>query len=578
MPEKRLVIPAIDLFAGPGGLSEGFSRCNSNGIRFDIRLSIEKDVAACETLALRSFTRQFNGRKLPQAYYDYVRGNREAFSAIYSLPEWNEAERHIRQWTLGEGDPAQPGYVAPEILHETIHGAVGGASHWVLLGGPPCQAYSIVGRSRMTGVGSTARQLPNSILNDLKARRHVDFLTDHRHTLYREYLRVVAVHQPPFFVMENVKGILSAKLPKRTKAGPERMFDQIRQDLSDPWKALAEDPDHDALRTLRARFGQKERRYVLRPFVKPNQVDVLNDVRNSDFLIQAEKFGIPQRRHRVIVLGVRSDLAAKLSFEGLRPSDLVVPLESVLRDMPPIRSALSRQRATKKKYGEDSAIAWCRALSEEVQAAAPDVADHDIKKGILGIGCRDATPLSTGRGFVPSTDILNGAPPELRNWMIDPRLDGVLQHRSRGHMASDLARYLYLSVAAANSLQGSPKLDQWPKALLPKHANVRHARGHTDVDGFLDRFRVQTWHQPSSTITSHLHKDGHYFIHPDPEQCRSLTVREAARLQTFPENYYFEGSQTEQFIQVGNAVPPYLGQKLAQYVAMLMNQIKVLKN
>src|SRR5271166_5687601 len=184
------MIPVIDLFAGPGGLGEGFSgyRNAAGDPVFRIVLSIEKDADAHKTLQLRSFYRQFQKDDRPQEYYDCLRGKLTIQDLYRRFPkEAADAEREAWQAELGSKR------FPPELVHQRINHALRAETNWVLIGGPPCQAYSLAGRSRM---------IP-------KDREKYE--KDHRHFLYREYLRIIAVQKPPVFVMENVKGILSSK-------------------------------------------------------------------------------------------------------------------------------------------------------------------------------------------------------------------------------------------------------------------------------------------------------------------------------------------------------------------------------
>jgi DNA (cytosine-5)-methyltransferase 1 len=178
-----------------------------------------------------------------------------------------------------------------------------------------------------------------------------------------------------------------------------------------------------------------------------------------------------------------------------------------------------------------------------------------------------ASLVDAGSAFIAGSNPLGGVPHALAEWLAAPGLGGVIQHESRTHMASDLARYLF-AASYAQEFGTSPKLDIYPEVLLPAHGNA--VQGSDDPIPFPDRFRVQCATAPGTTVVSHISKDGHYYIHPDPSQCRSLTVREAARLQTFPEDYFFEGNRTQQYVQVGNAVPPLLASKIARIVHELL--------
>ena len=548
-----LKIPFIDIFAGPGGLSEGFSRYASfeNGsVRFEGRLAIEKDHIAIETLRLRSFFRQFKAGQVPASYYRVISGEAD-ISTLHGFPEWKLACEHVWHTELGE--------IANSELHQRISKRLGGAAHWILLGGPPCQAYSLMGRARMTGIG-TAGKVEDADVESLRDEKRTKFEADSRHILYREYLRIVAVHQPTIFVMENVKGILSAKMPASAKLKHQRVFDQIRADLSDPWTALEDDSAFEELTQLRE---SHEHKYHLHSFVvEGNAKGAISD---GDFLIRSENYGVPQKRHRVIILGVRDDVTVKPKVLPLREEATV---RSAIFDLPRLRSGVSKDDIDQDHWRK---VVCKTALEMSDGGEALDLkAIHDFAAAVAEMKLDRGVPFR--QSAAPETgDDESG---ELARWQRDEDLGGVIQHESRSHMASDLVRYFYASTIAEKT-NSSPKLEDWPVALLPNHKNVSIdiATGKPVADGFNDRFKVQVWGTPSSTVTSHIAKDGHFFIHPDPMQCRSLTVREAARLQTFPDNYYFCGNRTQQYHQIGNAVPPFLAVQLAGVVADIISEV-----
>ena len=507
----------IDLFSGPGGLGEGFAALDG-GSAFEIAVSAEMEKSAHSTLTLRAFFRlakKTGDKKAINAYYAFCNSASVNHPSTEVPLLWKIAQQEARQIQLGDA-------LGDQLLDSILKDKKLGGDDTILIGGPPCQAYSRIGRVKNNSK-------PGYVPED-----------DIRHTLYLEYLKVLAKTLPAVFVMENVVGILSSTLKGR------RVFHDILLDLCDP---------------VRAANGKNGPTYVIHSLtsdtryekgMNPDEIDA------RDFVIKSENYGIPQKRHRVILLGVREDINA--SAELLRPSHSMTVRDAIGR-LPALRSQISPLR-------DDSASDWHRTVTESCHRFAKDARAknlNQIASRLMEISRNLNPSLGSGAdrvqfsGQTISPDVSS----HYLKWVVDQKLEVCLNHQAKSHMSSDLGRYLYASVfSEINRFGPRGYKDFTLPGLAPDHANW-------ESGDFLDRFKVQLFDGPSSTMTCHISKDGHSIIHPDPLQCRALTVREAARLQTFPDNYFFQGTRTEQYHQVGNAVPPLLARQIAKIVFKL---------
>lgn len=491
----------IDLFAGPGGLGEGFASY-SNHKRFKIRCSVEMDPYACQTLRGRKallLANEHGDQKFHDRYFQrLLNGRQQPIEDELDGSLWNSATNMVIAAEMGTPE----GNARVDEALNTLKPN----DRRVLIGGPPCQAYSLVGRARNA---SNAKYDPKK---------------DNRNYLYTEYLRVLNKVKPAVFVMENVKGMNSAKIDGKP------IISQIFQDLADPGKAIT---------------GKTNATYRLYSLTK-DLTDLTGETDSNhldpkDFVIRCEDYGIPQARHRVIIFGVRSDI-------GKKPELLVkAPVQKTVRDtirhLPTLRSGFT-DRGLRDSDFATTVVKSIQALSRE--------ASKTHKHRYLADAYRN------------QLDKIDFSSLKFIQENVCFREHGVANHFSRKHMLSDLMRYFHAAVWSDIENESPKGEDGFPlPSLTPDHKNWNTGK-------FNDRFRCQSWDRPSTTIVSHISKDGHYFIHPDPAQCRSLSVREAALLQTFPEDYIFEGPQTAQFHQVGNAVPVELARQIAEIVHKLL--------
>lgn len=513
-----LSINVIDLFAGPGGLGEGFfSYKAKDGVYpFNAICSVEMDRSAHKTLTLRSFYRKLtqNGIKIPKEYYLYAKGESELPCNSKTEKWWLESSQETLQLELGkdvDNDMAIFENLKISYKKELTENPT------IIIGGPPCQAYSLVGRARNKGKKDYVPE------------------NDHRHFLYKEYLKIVELFSPEVFVMENVKGLLSSQI------NGGAVFTQLVKDLESCC-------DGYSLYSLKS--GKKF---------------IAGKSNPRDFILYSEEYGIPQSRHRVIMLAIKktielSDIENLLKLTKKTP----VMVGDAISDLPCLRSQFSNRS---KYYKDNSYENWVFNLREgaKLLIESGEISSTAIKarlsRSINEIEAQSQLPI-VNKGDYCYSDLSS----QYQKFVFDAKGKEILSHVTRPHIEMDLIRYLFCAVF--REVEGrNPKSKDFPKCLAPNHKSW-------DSGKFADRFKVQGIDAPSSTITSHISKDGHYFIHPDVKQCRSLTVREAARLQSFPDSYVFMGERTPQFHQVGNAVPPLLAHQIASRVNFLFEIMK----
>ena len=410
----------IDLFAGCGGITDGFAQEG----HFNVLGCVEWEAPMCATLVHRLKTKWHH----------------------------RNADNEVIRFDIQRTDELFSGFVDGEYgIHNGLDSLVNNRNVDVIIGGPPCQAYSLAGRIR-----------------DENGMRD-----DYRNFLFESYIKVVKHYQPDFFVFENVVGLLSA--------------------------APTGEPITNIIRRTFSEAGYR---------IIPNLREALFDVAD---------FGIPQHRRRIIILGIR-----EASFNCGQENFMDDKCSQILHDfyyniMPSFK--------TKRFVTVEDAI-------------------NDLPK------------------LFPSEEIIKFEGRKYSHYPIDGA--GYLNHIPRFHSKRDIKVFRML----ADDIE-SGKLEY---VRTEKLKNL-----YTEITGKksnVHKYYVLRKNAPSNTIPAHLYKDGMRHIHPDPEQARSITVREAARLQSFDDDYSFLGAMMYQYKMIGNAVPPKFAKIIASGLYKLILKYK----
>ncbi|MGB8656764.1 MAG: DNA cytosine methyltransferase [Candidatus Zixiibacteriota bacterium] len=427
--QKKLRV--LDLFAGGGGFSLGFDLVSTpdGNKAYEIVLAVDSDKYACQTL-------------------------RKYFASKY-----------------GDEDIVLEGDLTDNNIHRKVIEKCNSGID-IIIGGPPCQSFSLIGPRSGYGKGKEKRY--NS--------------TD---KLYIEYLKLVKQLEPSFIIFENVKGILSKK------DGNERRYIDV---ISSDFKNLGYSFESES-----------------------------QEVENDYIILNAADYGVPQTRERVFLIGNNRGIKNPYPSATHRESEYIT-LHEAIGDLPRLRAKATFTGIPKKD----------RLLVDKHNAKVFNGSDqmpyHDdlFRKHYESIGDK-------ARAFLD---------------FVSPNGQALLTHHlARGQKRNDilLFRGMRQGMTALDIFRNRDKTIKDLKKLIKY-----------DMTSFLDKYKKQSWDKPCSTIFAHLEKDGNRFIHPDGKQARTITPREAARIQSFPDWYEFEGPLMKKFNQIGNAVPPLLAAAIAK--------------